>query len=261
MSPNTTAGRRPRASRVLIAIESSSDADFAIEAGIGLAAATGSCLEGIFIEDANLVRLGRLPFVVETSTLTGAKRSFAADEIERALRVEAARVEGLIARSAANARVAWSFQVLQGPLIAAVGAQRAELALIAGNPWRLGPAAMTRSALRPIAALFDTSIAGWRGIEAASRLARSLGRAMLLLIPEIGPIAPEQLAQEAAAWQQREGVAGSVVPIHGDTASMINALRTHRIALLTLPAPELGTLAFDLAQLLIELSCPVMIAR
>ncbi|MGE5667772.1 MAG: hypothetical protein ACM338_06215, partial [Betaproteobacteria bacterium] len=107
MSPNSPAGRRPRPSRVLIATGSSCDADFAIEAGIGLAVATGSSLEGIFIEDANLVRLGRLPFVVETSTLTGAKRRFATDEIERALRVEAARIEGLIARSAANARVAW----------------------------------------------------------------------------------------------------------------------------------------------------------
>ncbi|MGE5088553.1 MAG: hypothetical protein ACM3QY_05455 [Candidatus Levyibacteriota bacterium] len=245
---------------MLLATESSSDARFAVEAGIGLAAATGSCLEGVFIEDANLVRLARLPFAIETSTLTGTKRAFASEEVERALRVEAARVEELIARSATHARVAWSFQVMRGPLIAAVGAQRAELALIATNPSRLGPAA-SPSALRPIAVLFDTSVAGWRGIEAASQLARSLRRALLLLIPMTGPIAPEQLAQEAAAWQHREGVAGSVVRIHGDTASMITALRTHRSALLTLPAPELGTLAFDLAQLLIELSCPLMIAR
>ena len=261
MTLSSPIGRRPRPSRVLIATESGSDAIFAVEAGIGLAAATGSCLEGVFIEDANLVRLGRLPFVVETSALTGLKRAFASEEIERALRVEAARVEDLIARSATHARVAWSFQVMRGPLIAAVSAQRAELALIATNPSRLGPAASASSALRPIAVLFDTSVAGWRGIEAASRLARSLRRALLLLIPTTGPIAPGQLAQEAAAWQHREAVAGSLVRIHGDTDSMIAALRTHRSALLTLPAPELGTLAFDLAQLLIELSCPLMIAR
>ena len=32
---------------------------------------------------------------------------------------------------------------------------------------------------------------GWRGIEAASQFARSLRRALLLLIPMTGPIAPE----------------------------------------------------------------------
>ncbi len=261
MNPGSAPSRRPRASRVLIATESSSDAGFAVEAGIGLAAATGSRLEGVFVEDANLLRLAQLPFTVETSALTGAKRAFATEEVERALRVEAARLESLIARLAADARVAWSFRVLRGPLLAAVGAQRAEFALIATNPSRLGPPAATPPALRPIAALFDTSVAGWRGVEAAHRLAQSLGRALLLLIPASGPVAPDQLAQEAAAWQHREGIAGTVVLIQGDTGSMVAALRTNRSALLTLPAPELGTLAFDLAQLLIELSCPLMIAR
>ena len=245
----------------MIATGSASDAEFAIEAGIDLAAATGSRLEGMFVEDANLFRLARLPFTIETSVLTGAKRAFAGDGIERALRVEASRFEYLIAHTAAPARVAWSFQVLRGPLLEAVCAQRAELALITTNPSRLGPAAARPPTLRPIAALFDTSVAGWRGVEAASRLAQSLGRALLLLIPATGPVGPEQLAREATAWQHREGIAGTVVLIDGDTGSMVAALRSHRGALLTLPAPELGTLAFDLAQLLIELSCPMMIAR
>jgi hypothetical protein len=261
MNLGPTLGRRARGSRVLIATGFSSDAEFTIEAGIGLAAALGSRLEGMFVEDANLLRLARLPFTIETSVLTGAKRAVASDEIERALRVEASRLENLIARSAAPARVAWSFQVLRGPLLEAVGAQRAELALITTNPSHLGPAAARPFALRPIAALFDTSVAGWRGVEAASRLARSLGRALLLLIPATGPVGPEQLAREATTWQHREGIAGTVVLIQSDTGSMVAALRTHRSALLTLPAPELGTLAFDLAQLLIELSCPLMIAR
>jgi hypothetical protein len=91
-------------SRVLVALGASIPSRPAVETGVGLAAAVGAALEALFVEDANLLRLGALPFASEISALTGAWRALAVGEMERALRVEASRLEELLAASATRER-------------------------------------------------------------------------------------------------------------------------------------------------------------
>src|SRR5512137_2232522 len=100
-----------RCSRVLVALAASPQSRAAVETAIGLAAAVGARLDALYVEDANLMRLAALPFASETSPLTGIRRSLPLAEIERALRVEANRLERLLAHAAEQARIEWTFQV------------------------------------------------------------------------------------------------------------------------------------------------------
>src|SRR5512136_1850854 len=88
------------AARVLVAMDAETLNALALKAGAGLAAALGARLEALFVENADLVSLGGLPFASEISALTGAWRDVAVEEIERALRLEAARIEHLVAEAA-----------------------------------------------------------------------------------------------------------------------------------------------------------------
>lgn len=253
-------GRLRQASRVLIATDSCGDVEIALEAGVSLAAATGTQLESVFVEDANLFRLAGLPFVVETSPLTGERRALASDAMERALRVEAARLQSLIAGSAARAQLAWSFQVLRGELLIAADAQQADLTIVALGKRRLGSRASARRA-QPIAALFDASVAAWRSLDAASRVARALGSAILVLAAPAGGEASRDDSETAAAWLRREGLAGDVVPVERDSRALSAVLRARHPALLVLPASEDAPSAQELRQLMFDLPCPLMIVR
>jgi hypothetical protein len=253
-------GRLRHAARVLIAADSCGDVEIAVEAGVSLAVATGTPLESVFVEDANLFRLAGLPFVVETSALTGARRALASDEMERALRVEAARLQSLIAGSAARAQLAWSFQVLRGELLIAADAQQADLTIVALGKRRLGSRARART-VQPIATLFDASVAAWRSLDAASRVARALGNAILVLASPAGGGSSREGSESAATWLRREGLAGDVVTVARDWHALRAALRARPPALLVVPASEDAPSAQELRQLMLDLPCPLMIVR
>jgi len=248
-----------RFSRVLVALAVSPHSRAAVETAIGLAAAVGARLDALFVEDANLVRLGALPFASETSALTGMRRTLPPADIERALRVEAARLERLLAQAAGAARVEWTFQVARGELLAAATAQAAELTVLATARHADPNGRDRRPVPRPVGALFDASAASRRGLAAAARLARAAERSLLILVPG-GPGARAAEA-EARAWLVREDVPGRTLVLPPTHAELHAALRGHRTSILTVPAPETATLATDLAALAAELACPLVIVR
>jgi hypothetical protein len=101
-------------SRVVVAIGAAMPGRAAVKTGVDLAAAVGAALEGLFVESAELWRACALPNARETSALTGSRRPLAAGDLERAFRVEAARLERLLATQAERTRVAWSSRYAWG---------------------------------------------------------------------------------------------------------------------------------------------------
>jgi hypothetical protein len=87
----------------------------------------GATLEGLFVESTELLRVCALPNAKEMSALTGTRRPMAMGDLERAFRVEAARLERIFAAQTARTRIAWSFSVARGELWTAALARDAEL--------------------------------------------------------------------------------------------------------------------------------------
>ncbi len=246
--------KAPRFSRVVVALGAASPQKPALEAGFGLAAAVGAALEGLFVEDANLVRLASLPFATETCALTGARRNLATEDVERALRVEAARLEQRLASSAARTQVRWSFAVARGELFTQAAARQGDL-LVLGTHARAPPRP------GPVAVLFDASPEARRALVAATRFARALSCALLILVPGNDAAPQRAVLKRAREWLAAEGIGGVALALAPDQRALIAAVRARGGLVLTLPEPALAAWPLDLAALVTAIACPLVIAR
>jgi predicted phosphoribosyltransferase len=250
----------PGLARVLVALGAAISSRPAVETGVGLAAAMGAALDALFVEDVNLLRLGSLPFASEISALTGARRSLAVGELERALRVEAARLEQLLAAAAARQGIPWSFAVTRGELLAEAMTREADL-IVLGAPTRPSAPAQDPERAGPVVALFDGSAEALRALAATTRLARALERTLVILVPAGEGKAQRALRQRAVQWLAAERVDGVVVPLTAAQPALVEAMRARRGRVLALPASALSERQVTLAMLVADLACPVIIVR
>lgn len=179
--------------RIVVAIEGSSDATGALEEAAGLAARLHAELEGVYIQDIDLVRLAELPVGREIHFVTGKGRDFTSDALEEDSRAQESAARQAVALAATRARVAHIFRTVRGQVDAEVlaAADGGDLLILGtGNrvPWgrlRLGRAARaaaeraprsvliskpgTRSAGIPLVC-YDDSDGSRRALEAGLRV-------------------------------------------------------------------------------------------
>ena len=254
MAEPGTAGRDRR---VLIALATARWGTGLLEAGAGLAAAVGARLEGLFVEDADLVHLAGLPFARELSAITGAWHGLATEEVERTLRLEAAKLERLLANAAERARVPWSFATTRGRLIAVAAAREAEFTMLAGRSVYAAPEER-RSGRGSLAVMFDGSPGSFRALELAGRLADALGRELHVLVSDRASAAAAADARARLAARGRGDVA---VALRAGEAALAEALRAARSEFVIQAVPDVGQSLPALAGLLARLSCPLLIMR
>jgi nucleotide-binding universal stress UspA family protein len=132
---NPTPGLQ-RIRRILVAVDACTHSVSALEAAVQLAAQLHAELVGLFVEDTNLLRLAALPFAREWGTTTLVRR-MESTTMDRALRHQAQQMQQLLARSAAQHQVRWSFQVARGEIAAQVRqvAEEVDLVTLGINPW------------------------------------------------------------------------------------------------------------------------------
>ncbi|MCB0061180.1 MAG: universal stress protein [Caldilineaceae bacterium] len=147
--------------RVLVALDRSPHSYAALRAAAQLAATLRAELHGLYVEDAQLLRLCNSPFSREVSVLTATVRPLRSVEIERKLQVMAAELRRQLAYAAAEAQVQWSFHVRRG------GVEQ-ELLAEAENALLLGLGRTNQFARRGVG-------------STARRLARMGSRPLLLL--------------------------------------------------------------------------------
>ena len=89
--PDAAAPESGRSSRrILVALDASSHSHAALAAAVALAGRLHSELQGIFVEDINLLRLAELPFAREVRFGLSAARPVQGEELQRGLRARAA---------------------------------------------------------------------------------------------------------------------------------------------------------------------------
>lgn len=150
--------------RIVVAIEGSSDDAGALEEAAGLAARLHAELEGVYVQDINLVRLAGLPVGREIHFLTGKSRDFTADALEAENRTQEFAARQAVAAAAARARVTYAFRTARGQVDVEVisAAGNGDLLILGtGNrfPWGrvdLGPTA------RAVAARAPRSVLIWK---------------------------------------------------------------------------------------------------
>lgn len=180
--------------RIMAALDASPASRFAVRTAVDLAARFKAELVGLFVEDINLLRAARLPFVREVGAVSPTARRLEVGDVQRQLRAQAEQMRRLLALAADLRRVPWEFRVRHGPVAAEVLAAAADADLmimgragraLAGGR-RLGSTArrmvlqragMTfiltadlRSLAGPVTVLFDGSAAGLKALQIAAPL-------------------------------------------------------------------------------------------
>ncbi|HKJ09074.1 MAG TPA: hypothetical protein VKA76_08305 [Gammaproteobacteria bacterium] len=180
MASESVPGRRLE--RLVLALDSAIDDGQRLRLAARLAARLEVELSGLFVEDIALHRLADLPIAIEVSLLAAQSRTLASSELERRLRVQAARLEAALGAAAQAAGVPWSFRALRGRPIreALTSATERDLVLVAGAGRY--PLTGRGRAVGPVAVIFDASSAGTAALAIAARVARLEARRLLVLV-------------------------------------------------------------------------------
>jgi nucleotide-binding universal stress UspA family protein len=273
--------------RILVALDASAHSLAALEAAADLAAAMQAEMEGLFVEDINLIRLASLPCTREVRH-TASLASLDLEQMERALKAQAAEARQAMAAAARRARVQWSFRVARGRvahevLAASVAADLVTLGKLgrtSSRQARLGSTALRALAGAPAAVLlvehrrvggyrlggvlvvYDGTEGAGRALDAAVSLAKASGFSLtvLLLAEDSNSVQELKLAVarsiEGRSLEVRWRALGLV-----EGHSLVRVIQSDEAALLvlSLSSPQLPEAA--VAKLLGHISNPVLLIR
>lgn len=196
-----------RRERVVVALDASANSRATLRAAAQLALQLQAELEGLFIEDDNLLRLCNLPFSQEVGLFSATARRLDSGAIEREFRGVARSLQQLIASIAEPMQLPWSFRVTRGRVAEELlsAAEQAQLLSLGSKGHSRGDTVgsvsevVIRRSARPVLVLgqSDTPLSaftlidhaspsGDRALDFALRLAQRTDQILQILIPRSG---------------------------------------------------------------------------
>lgn len=218
--------------RILLALSGVGEELAWIEAAADLAASLEAELAALFVEDVDLLRASQLPITWEMGRHSAQLRQMHSARLERTLRIAAGRLEQALQRAAQRRTLRCSFQVVQGKPLNEVLARAGNLDLVLLGRHTALPSPQPR----PLAVLFDGSMAAATTLAVALRIAQAEGRACLVLIAAADPETYRE-RMEQARWAIGGRGDASVQRLSDvEPASLAAAVNRLRPAALLLPA-------------------------
>jgi nucleotide-binding universal stress UspA family protein len=271
--------------RILVALDASAPSRLALEAAVALASRLGAELEGLFVEEGDLLRVAALPSSRHLALAGGAPLDLGA--IASGLEAVAERARSALAAAATSRRVRWSFRVARGRADVEVlqASEAADLLVLGragqGMPGRpgpgrtavaaatsgqkpvlvLGPAARARPASReggPLLVAWDGSESAAVALALSVQLAAGGPEAPRLLVAAPSREEAARLAAEAAvrcgrrlAWRWTGGEAA---------ADLLRSVPLEGVLVVGAASRVAGGVE-GRARLLRECPCPVLMVR
>jgi len=273
--------------RIVVALDSSPHSKAALAAAAELAARLHAEIEGLYVEDIDLVNLAGLPFGNAVDLATGRASPFDASALETQIKAEIARARRALEDIARRTRLASSFRVVRGRLeteiVAAAG--EADLLILGAAGLGLGPArrfkpgrtALAAAARAPRSVLllrqgcgfvgrplvaYDGTPAADKALDAAAELARPGGYPVRLLIAE--PDADKARALEEKAAARLTAAGARYTRQQGDSAAlpdMCRILQQTDADILVIAADDARLQGEGRTTLLERVACPVLLVR
>jgi hypothetical protein len=169
-------------------------------------------LQGLFVEDVNLLRLASLPFAREIAYASAAARPLETNAMQQAFRATADEVQRALAQVARQRQIRWTFQVTRGPVVQATLAAANDVdVLIIGRRGRAPGAAMSTvtpratSKRRTTVAVYDGTPTGQRCLDLASRLVREHGGPLHVVLAAGEPHEVHALRDQCTNWLAQRG--------------------------------------------------------
>ncbi len=106
--------RNKQARSVLLAADVGSYSVTTVNLAVAIAASANSTLQGLFVEDEDLLQVSGLPCSREIMLTTARARPTSLDQMQRALRAAARQFRQALEREARAGHVGWSFDTVRG---------------------------------------------------------------------------------------------------------------------------------------------------
>lgn len=279
---------RPRARhefqvrRIVVAAESSAHGRTAVTAAVALAHRLEAELEGLFIQDVNLMRLAGLPVARLVRIRGGKPEGGAASEIATELDAESRQIRRALESEAARAGVKASFRVTQGRLDAEfVSAGGLGDLLIVSHAGRgAGPAPAVLAAMagsarsvlvlrdKPLAAirhalvLYDGSPGGDKALLGAMLLVGESAEGLTVALRAANPEAARRLRRRVETQARHHGAQVRFRTVAAPSLNELCRLAGAIKADLTVIAADDALLADNGNRKLLEdMACPVLLVR
>jgi len=117
--------------RILVALDASRQSNAALEAAAALAETMQAELEGVFVEDIELLHLAELPFSREIGFTSSSRRALDSAAMARSLRVRASQARAMLESVSARHKVVSSFRVTRGNVLTELLAATEEVDMVA----------------------------------------------------------------------------------------------------------------------------------
>jgi nucleotide-binding universal stress UspA family protein len=269
--------------RILVALDASRHSLAAMEAAAELAASMKAELQGLFVEDINLLRVAGSCVAREVSYPFGVTARLDPARMERQLRAQAARARKALAAACERREIKWSFRVVRGEVAPEVLAAAGEADMLslgkASRPlvrqMRLGSTALAavvqapRSVLLlqreatirpPVVVTYDGSPTARQALMMAARLAQNKGGYLIVLSIADAPDTIQRMQSEASdLLRGRRLLVRYRRLASAGVATLTQVVRAEGSGILVLSSTILHRA--KLQKLLYEVDCPVLLVR
>lgn len=263
------AGTKVSKGQILLALDSASDNRNALLTAVRLAARLRAELNGLFLEDSDLLRIASLPFAQEILHWSARERSLGQGELERSLKALAARAQRELAQAALEADVHWSFRIERGsrPQLLRDAGERYDLLLLGERRRSAGGGLSAPDRVRRESVIFVV----YTGSKSAKRALRA-GAAMLqihtaqlrVLVQGVDRAAVKLLHAQAVRRLEKDGLIAHLVdcPEDDPESSLLQRLQGLCGIALILPLDDCLLSGEDrIQEVLSRVNSPLLLVR
>ena len=173
---------------VLVTLDMSDAGQLALDIAARMAALSQAELEGVFIEDIDLISLSKLPFLRQVSACSLVAEAISPERIQRDLNAEARQAERMLIQQAKLMGVDYSFRIWRGHAsleTLSVSFEADILSIVKSPAYKRRVVSKRSSAIENICVLLRGAMHEDNVLLAARRLAKNLNVPVKFFLPSI----------------------------------------------------------------------------
>ncbi len=253
-----------KTNRILVAFDTSAHGRAALQTAVRLALNTSAELQGLFVEDEDLVRLASLPFACEVDFASAASRELQLVSMERALRAAAEETQNAFSNALRQLNLQWKFRIVRGTVTRASLAAAADVEVLVLGQQGRSPHIMAGEYLpkrsgrgKRVVAVFDGSPSAFRTLELANLLTDPHSSALSVLVLAHNGDAVEQ---QCMSWLQQKGIRAEVDQVlHPSEDALIDGVRKRPPSMLLINRDSQFISDSQIYRLVNEFDCPLIL--